>query len=224
MEYRITEPTQDYLKAIYELSQNDQSASTNALAVRLGISPASVTGMIQRLATFDPPLVIYRKHQGVTLTKTGERAALEVIRRHRLIETYLVRSLGYRWDEVHNEAEKLEHVISEDFESRIAKILGDPLRDPHGEPIPTSDLVMPDDSSVTLNVLRPDQRARVNRVKADDPGFLRHVETLGLTPGAEVKIVAFSKFDHNLSMKINRQKTITLGDPVTSRIYVEVLS
>ncbi len=132
--------------------------------------------------------------------------------------------LGYRWDEVHNEAEKLEHVISEDFESRIAKLLGDPIRDPHGEPIPTPDLVMPDDTSVTLNVLRPEQRARVNRVKADDPGFLRHVESLGLIPGTELKIVAFSIFDQNLSVKIDRQKTITLGDPITSRIYVEVLS
>jgi DtxR family Mn-dependent transcriptional regulator len=224
MENQLTEPTQDYLKAIYELSRSYHIASTTALADKLGISPASVTGMIQRLASSTPPLVNYRKHRGVTLTKPGERAALEVIRHHRLLETYLVENLGYSWDEVHAEAERLEHVISEEFESRIAEKLGNPIRDPHGEPIPTSDLKMPDDSSVTLNDLRPEQQARVSRVNAEDPRFLRYAKGLGLVPGAEIRVTRYSEYDQNLSVEINRQEAIVLGNPITNRIYVEVLS
>jgi DtxR family transcriptional regulator, Mn-dependent transcriptional regulator len=224
MENQLTEPTQDYLKAIYELSRSHQIASTNDLADKLGISPASVTGMVQRLASSKPPLVNYRKHQGVTLTKPGERAALEVIRHHRLLETYLVESLGYGWDEVHVEAERLEHAISEEFESRIAELLGNPIRDPHGEPIPTSDLKMPVDSSVTLNNLRPEQQARISRVNAEDPRFLRHAKGLGLVPGAKIKVISYSEYDQNLSVEINQQKAIVLGNPITNRIYVEVIS
>jgi DtxR family transcriptional regulator, Mn-dependent transcriptional regulator len=222
MEYSLTEPTQDYLKTIYELSRGHQTASTNALAEKLGISPASVTGMIQRLAASKPPLVNYRKHQGVTLTRFGERAALEVIRHHRLLETYLVENLGYGWDEVHNEAERLEHVISEEFESRIAQLLGNPIRDPHGEPIPTSDLKMPIDSSVTLNGLRPEQQATVSRVNAEDPRFLRHAKGLGLVPGAQIRVTGYSEYDQNLSVEINHQKAVVLGNPITNRIFVEV--
>lgn len=224
MENHLTEPTQDYLKAIYELSRRHQIASTNDLADKLGISPASVTGMIQRMAAGKPPLVNYRKHQGVTLTKAGERAALEVIRHHRLIETYLVENLGYSWDKVHDEAEKLEHAISEEFESRIAELLGNPIRDPHGEPIPSSDLKMPEDTSVTINDLRPEQQATVSRVRAEDPRFLRHAKELGLVPGAQIKVISFSEYDQNSSIEINHQKAIVLGNPITNRIYVEVLS
>jgi DtxR family transcriptional regulator, Mn-dependent transcriptional regulator len=224
METKLSEPTQDYLKAIYELSRNLQIASTNALAGRLGIAAASVTGMLQRLASYDPPLVDYRKHQGATLTPAGERAALEVIRHHRLIETYLVKTLGYSWDEVHYEADRMEHVISEDFEMRIAQLLENPIRDPHGELIPTAELTMPDDPSVALSDLRPEQQARVSRVRAQDPQFLRHVESLGLMPGANIKIVQYSRFDQNLSVEIDGQKAIVIGSPITSQIFVEVLS
>ncbi len=119
MKKHLTRATKDYLKAIYALSVNGLSASTNDLAKRLNIAAASVTGMIKRLAQTNPPLVDYRKHHGVTLTPTGEQAALEIIRHHRLLETYLHDSLGFSWDEVHEEAERLEHVISEKFEARI---------------------------------------------------------------------------------------------------------
>src|SRR5512145_1385582 len=156
---QITQNIQDYLKAIYELEARDGAASTTLLAGRLQIAPASVTGMLQRLAVSSPPLVIYRKHQGATLTSDGQRAALEVIRHHRLLETYLVRKLGFSWDNVHEEACRLEHVISEEFESRIAEALGHPQWDPHGEPIPTADLTMPDASASTLLSLRPPQHA-----------------------------------------------------------------
>src|SRR5687768_5947580 len=155
MEQTLTISIQDYLKNIYELTENGESASTNALAKKLNISPPSVTGMVQKLALAKPALVEYQKHQGVTLTKEGRKAALEVIRHHRLLEAWLVQTLGYSWDEVHEEAERLEHVISENFERRIATAMGHPARDPHGELIPTEDLKMPlDDSTPLLHCVR----------------------------------------------------------------------
>src|SRR4030067_1334393 len=146
METTLTIAVQDYLKAIYELTAGGEPANTTALATRIGIAPASVTGMIQKLSRIKPPLVEYRKHQGVKLTAQGRKAALEVIRHHRLIEAWLVQTLGYSWDEVHAEAEQLEHAISEDFEARIASALGNPERDPHGEPIPSVTPTMPADT------------------------------------------------------------------------------
>ena len=125
----LTQSIQDYLKHIFELSESGTPVSTNDLAARLEVAPASVTGMVQKLAAATPPLVNYRKRQGVTLTDEGQRAALEIIRHHRLLETWLVQTLGYSWDEVHEEACRLEHVISENFEARIAAALGHPSRD-----------------------------------------------------------------------------------------------
>jgi DtxR family transcriptional regulator, Mn-dependent transcriptional regulator len=217
----ITQNIQDYLKAIYNLAESDGSASTTALAARLGIAPASVTGMIQKLATSTPPLVLYRKHQGVTLTSEGERAALEVIRHHRLIETYLVETLGYRWDEVHAEADRLEHVISEDFEARIAAALGNPVRDPHGELIPTVDLTMPADADMPLSALRPPQKAVILRVRSDDPALLRHLESLGLVPEVEVEAVAYSPFDQNISLRVGQSPDpIVIGLAITRHIFI----
>src|SRR5512143_1028859 len=169
----LTDSIQNYLKAIYDLTLSGEVASTNALANRLGVEPASVTGMVQKLAAAKPRLLSYRKHHGVRLTAAGRRAALEVIRHHRLLEAWLVKTLGYSWDEVHVEAEKLEHVISEDFEERMAAALGDPVRDPHGELIPSSDLVMPTDESIPLETLGAGQKAVVRRVDAQDQGLLR---------------------------------------------------
>ena len=132
----LSEAVENYLKAIYEIEQDSGRVTTNALAERMVVKPASVTGMIKKLAEGKPRLVDYERHRGVSLTPAGRRIALEVIRHHRLIELYLQQSLGYAWDEVHDEAEKLEHVISEEFEDRIAEMLGDPEFDPHGDPIP----------------------------------------------------------------------------------------
>jgi len=217
----ITQNIQDYLKAIYNLVEGEGPASTTALAARLGIAPASVTGMVQKLATSTPPLVIYRKHQGVTLTPEGERAALEVIRHHRLIETYLVTMLGYSWDSVHDEAERLEHVISEDFEARIAAALGNPLRDPHGELIPTAELTMPIDAEHPLSTLRPPLKAEILRVRSDDAGLLRHIESLGLVPGAGVEAVGYSPFDQNLTLRVGKNSApITVGIAITGNIFI----
>ena len=220
MEQTLTISIQDYLKNIYELTEDGENASTNALAAKLKVSAPSVTGMIQKLATSKPPLVEYQKHQGVTLTKDGKRAALEVIRHHRLLEAWLVQTLGYSWDEVHAEAERLEHVISEDFERRIAAAMGHPLRDPHGELIPTADLKMPLDDSTPLSALRPNQKGTVQCVKAADTNLLRHLESLGLIPGAEIEIKEYSHFDHNLTVKVGR-KTTVLGLNITSKIFIE---
>src|SRR5512138_2429621 len=191
----LTTSIQDYLKHIYELTENGEAASTNAISKKLNISAPSVTGMIQKLASAKPALVEYQKHQGVTLTREGRKAALEVIRHHRLLEAWLVQTLGYSWDEVHEEAERLEHVISEDFEQRIAAAMGHPVRDPHGELIPTADLKMPFDASTPLSALRPRQAASIKRVKASDPKLLRYLEDLGLVPGARIEVTDHSPFD-----------------------------
>lgn len=220
MAQSLTISIQDYLKHIYELTENGENASTNALAEKLNIRAPSVTGMLQKLASSKPPLVEYQKHQGVTLTKEGKKAALEVIRHHRLLEAWLVQTLGYSWDEVHEEAERLEHVISEDFERRIAAAMGHPLRDPHGELIPTADLKMPLEDSTPLSALRPNQKGRVQCVKAADTDLLRHLDGLGLVPGAEIEVREYSPFDHNLTVRVGR-KTAVLGLNITSKIYIE---
>jgi len=223
METVLTQSTQDYLKHIFELTENGQAASTNDLASRLGVKPASVTGMVQKLASAEPPLVDYHKHQGVTLTHEGEQAALEVLRHHRLLESWLVQSLGYSWDEVHEEACRLEHAISEDFEARIDAALGHPERDPHGDPIPTADLVMPSDKALPLSSLRSSQQAIILRVNQKDPAFLRHLEELGLVPGAQLEVRSFSPFDNNLTVAVQGRDPAVLGLAITSKIFVEVL-
>jgi DtxR family Mn-dependent transcriptional regulator len=220
MEPTLTISIQDYLKHIYELTENGEVASTNALARKLNISAPSVTGMVQKLASSRPALVEYQKHQGVTLTAEGRKAALEVIRHHRLLEAWLVQTLGYSWDEVHEEAERLEHVISEDFERRIAAAMGNPLRDPHGELIPTEDLKMPLDDSTPLSSLRPSQTATIQRVNASETQLLRYLEGLGLVPGTQIEIKEYSPFDQNLTIKVGR-KSFVLGLNITSKIFVE---
>ncbi len=215
-----TQSTQDYLKRIYELTKNGQPASTNDLARELNIKPASVTGMIQKMAAEKPALVEYQKHQGVTLTTAGRKTALEVIRHHRLLEAWLVQTLGYSWDEVHEEAERLEHVISEDFERRIAAALGHPERDPHGEFIPTEDLRMPVDESAPLSSIRPNQVVVIQRVVSQDANLLRHLNELGMTPNVKIEITAYSAFDNNLTIKVGR-KSHVLGLNITTKIFVK---
>ena len=219
---QLTQSAQDYLKHIFELTEDGGHASTNDLAARLGIKPASVTGMIQKLASAEPPLVDYLKHQGVTLTSEGEQAALEILRHHRLLESWLVQSLGYTWDEVHDEACRLEHVISEDFEARMDAALGHPTHDPHGDPIPDAELIMPEDEVLPLSSLRPDQQAIIMRVTGEEPTFLRHLDELGLVPGAKINVTKFSPFDNNLTITIVGRSPSVVGLAITSKIFVEV--
>ncbi len=206
MHQPLTISTQDYLKHIYILTAGGGSASTNALSERLKVKPASVTNMIQKMALTKPALVEYQKHQGVTLTREGKKAALEVIRHHRLLEAWLAQTLGYSWDEVHEEAERLEHVISEDFERRIAAAMGNPLRDPHGELIPTANLKMPVDESTSLATLRADQKAKIQSVRIVDNNLLRYLKSRGLVPGAGIEILEYSPFDHNLTVKVGNEE------------------
>src|SRR5512144_1598212 len=208
MEQTITISIQDYLKNIYELTESGESASTNALAKKMNVRAPSVTGMVQKMASSKPALVEYQKHQGVTLTREGKRAALEVIRHHRLLEAWLVQTLGYSWAEVHEEADRLEHVISEDFERRIAAAMGHPTRDPHGELIPTADLKMPLDDSTPLSALRPNQTGTVQSVKSPETDLLRYLEGLGLVPGVQIEVLEYSPFDHNLTIRIGKKSSV----------------
>ncbi|HSF81950.1 MAG TPA: metal-dependent transcriptional regulator [Anaerolineales bacterium] len=221
MRENLSHTIEDYLKIIYELTADEGRATTKRIAARLGVTPASVTGMLKRLANSDPALVEYRKHRGVLLTPAGRQVALEIIRHHRLLELFLHETLGYTWDEVHAEADRLEHVISEDMEERIAQSLGNPLLDPHGEPIPSRDLHLPVDFTQRLNELRTGQQAVVQRVEDDDPEFLRYLHGIGITPNTHLTVLDYSNFDENLQIKVDDQ-VLVLGPAVTQQIYVEV--
>ncbi len=222
MRENLTQSIEDYLKAIYELATKEGRASTTQLAAYLDVTPASVTGMIKKLAKTDPPLVEYQKHRGVVLTEAGQRVALETLRHHRLIELFLHQILGYPWDEVHEEADRLEHVISEKFEERIAAALGNPEHDPHGDPIPAYDLSLPYAADTALDKLRPGDQAIIKRVRDTDPDLLRHLSSLGIIPEAQVIIVDYSEFDGNIHLKTGDQpEVIVLGPRITKEIFIE---
>jgi DtxR family Mn-dependent transcriptional regulator len=224
MEKVWTDSIEDYLKVIFELTSKGDRATTTLLAERLNITPASVTGMVQRLAETDPPLLEYRKHRGVVLTDQGREVALQTIRHHRLIEMFLHQILGFSWDEVHEEADRLEHVISENMEERIAQVLGDPTHDPHGDPIPTRELEIPPTTSIRLSELRSGQDATVQRVRDSDPALLRHLQELGLQPEARLSVEEYSPFDENLKLQVEGQEgPIVLGPQVTRQVYVTPL-
>ncbi|MEJ2413085.1 MAG: metal-dependent transcriptional regulator [Anaerolineales bacterium] len=222
MSKHLSDTVEDYLKTIYKLSEDQSRVGTGQIAEILGVSPASVTVMVQRLAAEAPPLLDYTKHKGVALTEEGQRAALEIIRHHRLLELFLHEVLGYSWDQVHAEADRLEHVISEEFEERVAEVLGDPARGLHGEPIPSRSLVMPDNHSSFLLEMRPNQVGRIREVNDDDPGLLRFLESLGIVPGVIFQVLDYSVYDDNLRLKLEGSpKEIVLGASVTSQILVE---
>lgn len=221
----LTQAVEDYLKIIYELTSTRGRATTTQIAKALKVKPASATGMVQKLAGSEPPLVQYEKYHGVTLTPEGEKAALEIIRHHRLLERFLHETLGFPWDEVHDEACKLEHYISEEFEDRMAEILGDPSHDPHGDPIPTRDLKMPSFTTTRLAELKAGQKAVVKRVRDSDSALLRHLGNLGVIPGTLIEVIAYSPFDQNLTLKlINNDEPIVLGPRITNGIYIEVVT
>ncbi len=185
----LSEAQEDYLKQIFILGEGRQKVGTQTLAHRLQVRPASVTEMVGRLAQLG--LVEHTRYRGVSLTDSGRRVALEMLRHHRLLETYLVQKLGYTWDQVHEEAERLEHVISERFEARIAEAMGHPTRDPHGDPIPTEDLSMPPEAApVSLAELAAGERAIVARVGAQDRENLDLLGRLGLAPGSSIEVIA----------------------------------
>ncbi len=184
---RLTPVAQDYLKLIFKIRAAGEEPTTSALAGRMGVTPGTVTVMLQRLSRAG--LVAYSRYEAPNLTEAGRKVALELIRHHRLLELYLHRAMGYRWDEVDAEADELEHSISEDFEDRMAALLGDPKWDPHGSPIPARDGSMeerPDRPLIDLEVGEP---AVICRVSDDDAGLLRYLEKQGLVLEVEVRLV-----------------------------------
>jgi len=179
---------EDYAKAIYALEARHGAASTNALAERLGVSPPAVSAMVKKLAALG--YVRHARYRGVRLTNEGRRVALEVLRHHRLLETYLVEELGVPWDSVHAEAEVLEHVLSEGLEARIAAKLGEPTRDPHGDPIPALDGTVVEEPTVSLTSLAGGASARFVRVSDSDPLVLRELAALRIGPGDRLEVVS----------------------------------
>ena len=221
----VTEAVDDYLKAIFEIAGDEGRASTVALAKRLSVAPASVTGMLRKLADQDPPWVQYEKHRGVRLAERGRLRALEVIRHHRLIELFLHDSLDYSWDEVHAEAEKLEHAISETFEDRIAQKLGDPEIDPHGHPIPRKDGTIPERNEIPLLDLAVGTETTVSRVSDSDPDILRYLFGLGIVPGAGIEVTERGPFDGPLILHVADQpEGRALGTRVARQIHVSALN
>jgi DtxR family Mn-dependent transcriptional regulator len=216
MRESISSHAEDYLKAIYTLGSSE--VSTQALAVHLGIRAASVTGMLKKLS--DLGLVLHEKYRGVTLTEAGTKVALELIRHHRLIETYLHQALGYALEDVHAEAERLEHHISEEFEARINAALGHPTHDPHGEPIPTLEGFLPTYATLALSDLSVGTQTRIGRVPERDAEFLRFVVSLGLTPGATLRVLEVNSQGGTITLQLEHA-THTLGLEQARRLYVD---
>jgi DtxR family Mn-dependent transcriptional regulator len=212
---------EDYLKAIYKLREEkkQQAVSTSALADDMKVAPASVTNMCKKLA--DLNLLTYEPYQGVKFTPAGEKLALEVVRHHRLIELYLAEALGVPWDQVHEEAEKLEHVISEDLEERMAAVLGDPQFDPHGAPIPSKTGVVVQPESDRLVDMSTGDKLVVVEVDDDNPELLRHLGEKGLYPGTAIQLLDVAPFEGPLTLKINSEEQ-SLSYQVAKTILVAV--
>jgi DtxR family transcriptional regulator, Mn-dependent transcriptional regulator len=219
-----TQSVDDYLKAIFELSGPDEARVTsNAIAERLNVRAASVTGMFQKLAANRPSLVKYEKHHGVRLTAAGKKRALEILRHHRLLEQFLHDFLDYGWDEVHEEAERLEHFISEKLEDRIAAKLGDPLTDPHGHLIPERSGSMFDRGEVSLLQWACGVPALISSVSDRDPSALRDMERMGLKPGAQI-LVEVGVRNSSLLMRVNGQANpMRVSGQLAARISVLAL-
>ncbi|MFO7536587.1 MAG: metal-dependent transcriptional regulator [Chloroflexota bacterium] len=209
---------EDYLKTIYMLAETESPVSTSRIAAAREVKPASATNMIQRLDKLN--LVHYEKHYGVTLTEAGKKIALEVLRHHRLIELYLIEALGFSWDEVHEQAEILEHVISEKLEERISAVLGHPTLDPHGDPIPAKDGTIVHIDAQPLGSLAVGSTAYVARIVDDADGeMLRYLAQLGLTPGAALRVVQQEPFNGPITILIG-EKTAVIGQQLAQSVLV----
>jgi len=212
----LTVAVQDYLKAIYALEAAGERVTTSALAGRVGVSAPSATAMTKRLAELG--LVERAPYRGVALTESGRLGALEVLRHHRLLELYLVNRLGLSWDEVHAEAELLEHALSEELEAKIDAELGYPTHDPHGDPIPDRELRVKAGGGSSLLDLLPGSRASVSRVPDGDPDLLRYLAELGLVPGSEVEVVAQAPFGGPVTVRTEH------GDHAISRELADLIA
>lgn len=212
---------EDYLKTIYALEQEESPVSTSRIALARSVKPGSATSMIQRLARLN--LANYEKHYGATLTEAGKQIALEVIRHHRLVELYLIEALDFSWDEVHEQADILEHVISEELEEKIAAALNYPSFDPHGDPIPSRDGLMVEVETIALTDLPDNTIAVVSRVPdSADGDFLRYIAQLGLVPGSKLTVVETAPFDGPLTIEIDGRRQV-VGYKTASTIRVEIV-
>jgi DtxR family transcriptional regulator, Mn-dependent transcriptional regulator len=212
----VSESAQDYLKAIWKLERTGDM-STSALAESLGVTPASATAMLKKLATLG--LVVHERYHGATLTPAGERMALEVVRHHRLLELYLMEALGLTWDQVHQEAERLEHHLSDELEAAIDQALGYPTRDPHGDPIPSPELLLARDELVCLSDLEAGSMTVVRRVPDGDPELLRYLASLGLVPAEEVTVLDQAPFDGPVTVEV-RGSRHAIGRSLAAQIEV----
>jgi DtxR family transcriptional regulator, Mn-dependent transcriptional regulator len=208
----------DYLKAIWELA-GDGSASTKEVAGRLSVSSASVTGMFGRLQEMG--LVRYERYRGASLTDEGLAEALRLVRRHRLIETFLMEHLGYSWQDVHKEAERLEHAVSDEFTERLAELLGHPARDPHGDPIPAADGTLVLESSKPLSETQVGRRVRVVKVDDESVSVLNHLGERGLIPGRTVSVKEIRSVDGVVTVEDEGGEEHPLGESLACAIFVE---
>lgn len=213
----LSQSMENYLKVIFEVLEKHDRATTSVIAERMRLAPPSVTAMIKRLA--EMKLVTHEPYQGVRLTAVGERTALEVIRHHRLIELYLAEALGVPWDRVHDEAEKLEHVISEDLEDRISEALGHPTVDPHGSPIPARDGTLQRVDARALSEVEPGQRVTVLEVDDRDPELLRYLGSLALYPGTEIEVVRIEPYSGPLVLNAEGREFV-IGRAAAEEIRV----
>ena len=213
----LTQAAEDYLKSIYKLQEKGGKVSTGILAKCLDVKPASATGMIKKLKSMN--LVSHERYQGVTLTEAGKAVALEIIRHHRLLELYLFKALGMPWDGVHEEAEKLEHVISEDVEDRMDEFLGYPTADPHGSPIPDKNGVVPKTPSVPMTDLLNGQSCVVVEVSDNDSALLRHLGSFNLYPGTAFRVMEVAPFEGPFTIDIAGQQAV-IGREVAKHIFV----
>jgi DtxR family Mn-dependent transcriptional regulator len=212
----VTHAMEDYLKAVYRLREQGGQITTQRISEELGVTGPSVTNMVKRLHELH--LLEHTRYLGVELTPAGEKIALEVIRHHRLLELYLAETLGYSWDQVHDEAERLEHHLSEELESRIDVTLGHPTHDPHGDPIPSAEGVVLPLAGTTLDQLPIGAPAKVERVVDRDPERLRYLGDLGLYPGATVTLTELMPFDGPLRIRVSDQEHI-IGRQLATAIY-----
>ncbi len=213
----LSQSVEDYLKAIYILETEGNGATTTNIAETLNISSASVTNMLKRLAGMN--FIEHKSYKGATLTEAGKKIALEILRHHRLLELYLQEIMGYSWDEVHDEAEKLEHHISEQFEDRIAELLDHPTHDPHGDPIPSKDGVMPEMASLAITEAELEVPYIIGRVKDQDPELLRHLEKTGIIPGVKLTILKKDPFEGPVQVKLEDEEK-TIGFKIAKQVFL----
>src|SRR5687768_3931718 len=217
----LTAPVEDYLKAIYTIGRGTGAAATNEIAQRLALAPASVSGMVRRLA--DQGLLTYERYHGVKLTESGRRAALRTLRRHRVIEAYLVHALGYSWDRVHAEAERLEHAASDQLVDKMAATIGEPLVDPHGAPIPTRDGAVDEAEYTSLADLAIGVVGIVVRVADEDPAMLRYLAELAVVPGKRIMVKARAPYGGPITLIVGRQE-LSIGPVLAAHVLTAPVS